>query len=426
MSNSLRTLPAWARHSAVVAAAVLLGLATWSASRAANPAPGPGAANAANAPKAALTVQVVQAQKRELAIQLVANGNVAAWQEASVGAQVNGLRIATLDAEVGQSVQRGQLLATFNAQTVQAEVALARAGWQEAQALLAEAKLNAERARALQGSGALSAQQISQYLTQEQTAQARSESAKAQWDLQLLQLQHTELRAPDSGIVSARSATVGAVVGPGTDLFKLIRQGRLEWRAEVTAPELSRVSVGTPVLLTAPDGTQAKGRVRMLAPTVDPLTRNALVMVDLLPGAAGGSGAGLHQHFKPGMYARGTLLLGNSNALTLPLSAVLLRDGFSYVMRLDANNRVSQHKVETGRQLGTFIEVRSGIAPQDRVVANGGGFLSDGDTVRVVPTPGAGTAPTSAAPASSPATPAPASAAKAARPAAPSAAAAKP
>jgi len=117
------------------------------------------------------------------------------------------------------------------------------------------------------------------------------------------------------------------------------------------------------------------------------------------------------------MYARGTLLLGNSNALTLPLSAVLLRDGFSYVMRLDANNRVSQHKVETGRQLGSFIEVRSGIAPQDRVVANGGGFLSDGDTVRVVPTPAPAATPTSAAPAS---------AAKAARPAAPSAAAAKP
>lgn len=185
--------------------------------------------------------------------------------------------------------------------------------------------------------------------------------------------------APDSGIVSARMATVGAVVGAGTELLRLIRQGRLEWRGEVTASELGRVSAGTPVLVTAPSGTQVKGRVRMVAPTVDVQTRNAMVYVDL-PGAKG---------FKPGMYARGEFVLGQSAALTVPQSAVVVRDGFSYVYRVGADNRVAQVKVSTGRIAQDQVEVLSGVKAGEVLVASGGSFLSDGDTVRVV---GAGNA----------------------------------
>jgi HlyD family secretion protein len=184
--------------------------------------------------KSALTVSVVQARSSTLPIKLAANGSVAAWQEASVGAQAGGLRVQELLVGVGDRVKRGQLLASFAAESVQADVALARAALAEAQANAAEAQANGDRARAVQGSGALSAQQVSQYLTQEQTARARVASAQAQLDAQLLRLSYTELRAPDDGIISARMATVGAVLGAGTEMFKLIRQGRLESRGEVT------------------------------------------------------------------------------------------------------------------------------------------------------------------------------------------------
>lgn len=341
----------------------------------------------ANAAKPSLTVAVIQARSGSLPIKLAANGSVAAWQEASVGTEAGGLRVAELRASVGDSVKGGQVLATFATESVQADVALARAGVLEAQANALDAAANADRARAVQGTGALSAQQINQYLTQEQTAKARVASAQAQLDAQQLRLKQTQVLAPDSGIIASRSATVGAVLGAGTELFKLIRQGRLEWRGEVTSAELSRIKVGTAVLLTAPGGAQVKGRVRVLAPTVDAATRNGLVYVDLLPGplpAPGSATASVGASFKPGMFARGEFELGQSAALTVPQTAVVVRDGFSYVYRVGTDHRVSQLKVQTGRVLGDHIELQSGVSPEDQLVASGGSFLSDGDLVRVV------------------------------------------
>jgi len=276
-------------------------------------------------------------------------------------------------------------LASFAAESVQADVALARATVAEAQANAQEALANGDRARAIQGTGAISAQQINQYLTQEQTAQARVASAKAQLDSQLLRLKQTQLLAPDSGIISSRSATVGSVVTAGSEKFRLIRQGRLEWRGEVTSAELGRLSAGTGVVVTAPGGAQVMGRVRMLAPTVDAASRNGLVYVDLLSPVAGNKA--MTNAFKPGMYARGEFELGSSTALSVPQTAVVVRDGFSYVYRVGPDNRVTQLKVQTGRILDDQIEIQSGVKPEDKLVAGGGSFLSDGDLVRVVDTP---------------------------------------
>jgi RND family efflux transporter MFP subunit len=331
------------------------------------------------ASKPALTVSLTQPKSSMLTIKLAANGSVAAWQEASIGAEANGLRVAELHANVGDTVKRGQLLASFAAESVQADVALARAAVAEAQANAAEAAANADRARAVQGSGAISAQQVNQYLTQEQTGKARVASAQAQLDAQQLRLKNTRLLAPDNGIISARNASVGSVVGAGTEMFKLIRQSRLEWRGEVTSNEIGRITRGTAVLVTAPSGAQLKGKVRMLAPTVDAASRNGLVYVDL-PSADKGAAAS----FKPGMYARGEFDLGSSGALTVPQAAVVVRDGFSYVVRIGADNRAVQVKVQTGRVVGDQVEVQSGVKPEDKLVASGGGFLSDGDLVKVV------------------------------------------
>jgi HlyD family secretion protein len=327
-------------------------------------------------PKPVLTVSTVQPHSSTLPIKLSANGNVAAWQEMSVGAEASGLRLLTLQANVGDVVRAGQVLATFAPEGVQADVAQARANLLEAQANAQDAAANAERARSLQNTGALSSQQINQYLTAELTAKARVDAAQATVAAQQLRLKHTQVLAPDGGTVSARSATVGAVLGSGTELFRMIRQGRLEWRAEVTSTELGRLATGTSVLVTAPDGAQAKGRVRMVSPTVDAATRNGLVYVDLTSPKANA--------FKPGMFSRGEFELGSSGALTLPQTSVVVRDGFSYVYRVGADTRVAQLKVQTGRVLGDQVEITRGVKADDKLVVSGGGFLSDGDLVKVV------------------------------------------
>lgn len=339
-------------------------------------------------PKPALTVTVVQPQQSQLPVVISANGNIAAWQEASIGSEAAGLRLLEVRAGVGDSVRAGQVLATFAAESVQADVAQARATLMEAQANLLDAAGNAERARTLQASGALSAQQISQYFTAEQTAIARVEAGKALLAVQQQRLKHTQVLAPDSGVISSRSATVGAVLGSGTELFRMIRKGRLEWRAEVTSAELGRIAAGTPASVTAANGTQVQGRVRMVAPTVDPVTRAALVYVDLPAAPSAGSA------IKAGMFAKGEFGLGGTGAMTVPQTAVVVRDGFSYVYRLGADNRVAQVKVQTGRLAGDRVELINGLTADARLVASGGGFLSDGDLVRVVTSAGnAGAAP---------------------------------
>ena len=184
--------------------------------------------------------------------------------------------------------------------------------------------------------------------------------------------------APDAGIVSARQATVGAVVSPGVELFRLIRQGRLEWRAEVTAAELGDIRAGAAVRLTAASGQALSGRVRMVGPSVDPQTRQALVYVDL-NGPMGSARAG--------MFARGEIVLGSSSALTVPQGAVVVRDGFSYVFSVGADQRVAQHKVQTGRLQGGQIEILTGLPQGLKVVASGGAFLNHGDAVRLADAP---------------------------------------
>lgn len=343
----------------------------------------------AAAARPALTVTSTQPKATSLPLQIAANGNIAAWQEAIIGTEANGLRLAEVRVNVGDVVKRGQVLATFAPDLLQADVAQIRAMVAEAEAALAEAAANAARARELATSGALSEQQINQFMTAERTAQARLDAQRAQARVQGLRLRQTQVLAPDDGVISARSATVGAVLPAGQELFRMIRQGRLEWRAEVPAADLARIKPGMAASVTAPGAAAIAGKVRMVAPTVDAQTRNGIVFVDLGPS----------REARAGMFARGEFDIGSAQGLTLPQSAVLLRDGFSYVLRIEPDSTVRETKVSVGQRLGDRVQITAGLDAGARVVASGGGFLGDGDLVRVVhgPAPAAPGAPAATA-----------------------------
>lgn len=325
----------------------------------------------------ALSVTTTVPQRATLPVRIAANGNIAAWQEAIIGTEANGLRLAEVRVNVGDAVKKGQVLATFAPDMMQADVAQIRATVAEAEAALAEAQANARRAKDLEATGALSAQQINQYMTAERTAQARLDAQRAQANVQALRLRQTKVLAPDDGVISARSATVGAVLPAGQELFRMIRQGRLEWRAEVPSADMARLKPGMRARVDTVGGGSIEGKVRMVAPTVDPATRNGIVYVDLKASADA----------RAGMFARGEFDIGSGQGLTLPQGAVLLRDGFTYVLRVGDDSKVRELKVTVGRRVGERIEITGGLDADARVVASGGGFLSDGDTVRVVDAP---------------------------------------
>jgi HlyD family secretion protein len=324
--------------------------------------------------KPALTVTATSPSLAEWPEKTSANGNITAWQEASIGSEVNGLRLTEVKANVGDTVHRGQVLAVFSSETVKADVAQALASVAEAEARLAEAKANADRARQISSPGVLSAQQVGEYLAAERAASARLDSARAQLSNQQIRLKQTYLTAEDEGIISARTATVGAVVSVGQELFRLIRFSRLEWRAEVAAADLHKILTGQTVRIAISGGIQVKGSVRMEAPIVDPQTRMGLVYVDLP------SNKGL----KAGMFAHGDFELGRKTVMTLPQTAIVQYEGFNYVYRIGADSKVSQVKVEIGRRLEQNIEITNGLEKNANVVATGAAFLTDGDTVRVV------------------------------------------
>lgn len=322
----------------------------------------------------ALTVSLVVPQREDWPLSIAANGNVAAWQEVVIGPEIGGQRIAEVLVNVGDAVKKGQLLARIASENLKSDLDQSKAAVAEAAAAAAEATANAERARQLREKGFYSPQQATQSTTAEQAALARLASARARMAADELRLSQTRVLASDNGTISARAATVGSLAQPGQELFRLVRDNRLEWRAEVTAAEVGRIKPGMSATLMLPGAAvRIEGKVRAVAPTVDAQTRNAMVYVDI-PAASPA---------RAGMYARGEFNAGHAAALTLPQTAVLLRDGFSYVFRIDADNRVTQMKIGVGRRQGERIEITGLGDPALRVVASGVGFLTDGDTVRI-------------------------------------------
>lgn len=351
-----------ARRACVITAGMLLVSACSASDEAGND----------TAATASLTVEAVTPQRLSWPRQLTATGALKPWQEAIISAETGPLRIASLQADVGSRVRKGAVLATLARDTVLADQARLRAALAEAQANLAKADSDVERARQVEASGALSAQQIQQYRVAQQTAQAALASARAQLRSTEIQLGQTNIVAVDDGVVSSRSALLGKVVTAGEELFRLVRQGRIEWQAELDATQLAQVRAGQAARVTLPGGEVVTGSVRLVSPTLNGDTSRGIVYVQLPAGSAA----------QAGMYGSGVIETGTGEVTTVPDTALVLRDGRSYVYLLQQDNKVKQQEVSAGQRRDGRVAV-TGIPAGARVVKTGGPFLSDGVTVRV-------------------------------------------
>jgi RND family efflux transporter MFP subunit len=328
----------------------------------------------------ALTVTAVQPVQVLWPEKLAVNGAITPWQEAVVSAEVSGVSLLAVLVDVGDQVEKGQVLARFDAAPLEAAYAEQKAALDDAQARVMEAEANVVRARQLRETQAISEFDLIKATAAAQAAQAQAELARARLRSQQLALGHAEVTAPDDGVISERSAMLGAVAAPGVEMFRLVRQNRLEWQAQIMAGNLAVLSPGQSAELRLPGGEVVSGTIRQVAPVVDAGTRTGIAYVSLDPAAA---------NVRAGMYASGSLLLGERVGMALPASAIIQRDGFEYVFRLDGGEdpRVLQTKVRSGRRLEGDVEILEGISRNDQVVKSGGEFLSDGDRVRVLPAP---------------------------------------
>jgi RND family efflux transporter MFP subunit len=315
-------------------------------------------------PAAAMTVTDAAPRRLSWPVTLEASGAVHPWQEASIGAQLGGYRLAEVLVNVGDEVKKGQVLARFDRDLLLADEAQLKARFEQADA-------NRQRTATLKGRGFVSDKELLQYETEAKSAEAALASKR-------LQLRYSEVTAPDDGAISSRNATLGAVVPAGQELFRLICANRLEWRGEFTASQLAHVAPGQRVLLSLPGGNRAMATVRQSAPSLDPQSRLGVVYADIEAGVPA----------RAGMYAKGKVILGESAALVVPAESVVIRDGRSYVLVLaneGAESSVSLRAATVGRREGDEVEITAGITGAERVVAKGAGFLDEGDVVRLAP-----------------------------------------
>jgi len=304
--------------------------------------------------------------------QIEANGNIMPWQETRIGTEIGGLRLVSLLANAGDHVKKGQVLARLNPASVEAELEAANAQLMETQAALAQAVATLGRAKRLAPSGGVSQQELTLYETQKQTTEARFNAARAQVKTQQLRLDSATLVAPDDGVISSRSVSEGAIVQAGSELFRLIRQGRLEWRAEVKGELLLKLAAGQEVTVKSPLGPDVKGHVRQVSPTIDLTTRNGMVYVDLPTDT----------NLKAGLNVSGTLALAKRKALVLPSSSVLTESGVSRVFKV-SDGKIVTVDVQIGRVKDDWVEITKGLDGQTRVVAKDVESLKSGDPVDV-------------------------------------------
>ncbi|MFW1762256.1 efflux RND transporter periplasmic adaptor subunit [Acinetobacter calcoaceticus] len=320
-----------------------------------------------------LSVQVVSPKTQIWENTISATGPIAAWQEIIVSPEISGYKIAQLYVDVGDHVKKGQLLLKLADDSLNADLRKQQANLRQNQVSLQQAVSNLKRAKIIGAGGALSDQQLEEYRINVESAQASVASAQADVDSTQLKRSQTQIYAIDNGVVSSKSAVLGNVVSSGTELYRMIRQGRLEWRPEVDAKQIDSIQIGQKVNLSLSNGQQLNGVVRSIGPALSNSTGRSSLYVSLNSGNA-----------HVGMFANGKISVGKSEANTIPQSALVMRDGRSYIYLVGQDQRVKSVVVETGRRVGQDVEILSALASNTHIVEKGGAFLSEGVKVKIL------------------------------------------
>lgn len=349
----------------------------------------------------AITVSTVE--RTELVDRVHASGLVGPVETVQVQPQIQGQAIETLEAEVGDWVSEGQVLArlsdtdlTLQRSQLLASRAGAEAGIAQAAAQLIEARANAEeaeraleRARTLKTQGNVAQATLDQTEAAATSARARvavasqaSIAAKAQLDLvdaQIadldLKLKRTLVTAPVAGEIVARNALVGAIASSGGPaMFSIIRDGALELMADVAEQDILKLSPGQTVSLRFVGlATELSGKVRLVEPQVDPATRLGRVRI----------GIAEPDRVRSGMFANAVIEVARREAPAIPVSAVGGGSDGATAMKV-VDGRVSLVPIETGIRDGALVEVIGGLQAGDRVVTKAGAFVRDGDRINPV------------------------------------------
>ncbi|MES2034361.1 MAG: efflux RND transporter periplasmic adaptor subunit [Pseudomonadota bacterium] len=326
-------------------------------------------------PRASQTVGVQPAAVINLPRRVTASGSIAAWNEVVVGAEAGGLTATQVYVDEGAWVRQGQPLIKMNDDLLRAQIRQQEANVAAARATLAQMDAALGRARELNTRGYLAKAGLDTAVANQGTAAAQLLAAQASLSETTTRLGQTTVRAPVAGLISSRSVVKGQIVGAGTELFRLVRDGRLELNAEIPETQLGAVRAGMPATVSSDQMGQVPGTVRIVTPQVKADSRVGIARIAL--STAGG--------FRPGMFAKGEINVGEQPAVTVPQAAVVYRDNKPGVFVIEGKDIVRFKPIVIGARTPNALEVSQGLTAGQRVVVQGAGFLGDGDHVRAVP-----------------------------------------
>ena len=346
-------------------------------------------------------VTVSPAREREFVEHLFVSGSLVARDEAMVGAQIDGLRIVELLAEDGDRVEKDQILARLDRSQLDALLTQNDAALARADAAIAQARNQIDQSEAMQvqadadltrakglAIGVITQATLDQRVAaarsaEAQVAGARSALAVAQAERHsreaerrelMVRIGRTEVKAPVAGIVSRRTARLGALaMGSSDPLFRIISEGAIDLEAEVPQDSLAKLVLGMPASIDLPGDDHTRGKVRLISSEVDKTTRLGKVRIALASDA----------NARIGAFASGSVEIGRRVAIGVPAAAVIQSAGGSSIAVV-TGGKVEVSKVEVGITNGDTIELRDGLASGQRVVARAAAFLRSGDEVRPV------------------------------------------
>lgn len=325
------------------------------------------------------SVSLVEPHSESQAQPLSLPGNIAAWYEASIYAQVSGY-IKGWRTDIGAPVKKGDMLAEVDTPELDEKIAEAKEQLSRAQAALSLAKVTAERWDALRGSSAVSKQSADEKTSDLAVKQAEVGAASANLDRLKAQKLFAQIVAPYDGVVTARNIDIGSYVGPGRNappLFKVADNHAV--RVYVNAPQIysALLTPGMKAAFTTPQwkNREFQAKVATTSNAIAANTGSLLVELD----APNDDGA-----LFPGSYADVRFELPpNPSQLLIPAGALSIGEHGARVATVDAQNRVKFKRVVIAKDLGSEIALSSGLDPQDRIVNNPPETLADGDEVRI-------------------------------------------
>lgn len=306
-----------------------------------------------------LPVEISSPAKADIFATYHTTTTITSETEAAVVARVGG-EVVEILVEEGDRVSEGQVLARLDGERLRLQT-------QQAKATLDKADKEYERFVRLHEMGLVSA---SAY----EGLKFDMRALEAAYELQRLQYEYTDIRAPIGGVVSARDVKIGQHVGVNDETFRITDSNNLVAYLRIPQSELVKFSTGhrANVRVDALPNVSFDATIARISPTID--ARNGTFRVTAYIDNDDGLLA-------PGMFGRFDIAFEQHvDALIIPLGALVTEDNETVVYIVEDGVAV-RRPIQTGIQSGDSIEVLSGLDEQDQIVVTGQGSLRDGSRV---------------------------------------------